>query len=141
MVFKVAECIGAASKTRSASISLINLCVSGVEVGQDQEFAVGTKGAGGQGKLEARITSPSGKSVPCVVELWPGKEASLVKYIPKEEGAYSVDVLYDGNPVPGSPFPVEAMLPPDPSKVRMLWFCFYFLNAHFLYIVCIVLLS
>ncbi|KAM9443530.1 filamin B a isoform 2-T2 [Clarias gariepinus] len=91
---------------------------SRVEVGQDQEFAVGTKDAGGQGKLEARITSPTGKSVPCVVDPQLGKGASLFKYIPKEEGAYAVDVLYDGNPVPGSPFTVEAMLPPDPSKVK-----------------------
>ncbi|XP_017560373.1 filamin-B isoform X1 [Pygocentrus nattereri] len=96
----------------------VNGLESRVEVGQDQEFAVGTKGAGGQGKLEARITSPSSKSVPCVVEPQLGKGASLVKYIPKEEGVYTVDVLYDGNPVPGSPFPVEAMLPPDPSKVK-----------------------
>ncbi|KAI4879622.1 hypothetical protein NFI96_025042 [Prochilodus magdalenae] len=96
----------------------VNGLESRVEVGQDQEFVVGTKGVGGQGKLEARITSPSGKSVPCVVEPQPGKGASLVKYIPKEEGVYTVDVLYDGNPVPGSPFSVDAMLPPDPSKVK-----------------------
>uniref|UniRef100_A0A8C2D9Y7 Filamin B n=1 Tax=Cyprinus carpio TaxID=7962 RepID=A0A8C2D9Y7_CYPCA len=89
-----------------------------LQVGEDQEFAVGTRGAGGQGKLEVKITSPSGKSVPCVVEPQPGKGASLVKYIPKEEGAYVVEVVYDGNPVPGSPFSVEAMLPPDPSKVK-----------------------
>uniref|UniRef100_A0A8C2D813 Filamin B n=1 Tax=Cyprinus carpio TaxID=7962 RepID=A0A8C2D813_CYPCA len=92
--------------------------LDGVQVGEDQEFAVGTRGAGGQGKLEVKITSPSGKSVPCVVEPQPGKGASLVKYIPKEEGAYVVEVVYDGNPVPGSPFSVEAMLPPDPSKVK-----------------------
>uniref|UniRef100_A0AAR2L0B3 Calponin-homology (CH) domain-containing protein n=1 Tax=Pygocentrus nattereri TaxID=42514 RepID=A0AAR2L0B3_PYGNA len=97
----------------------VNGLESRVEVGQDQEFAVGTKGAGGQGKLEARITSPSSKSVPCVVEPQLGKGASLVKYIPKEEGVYTVDVLYDGNPVPGSPFPVEAMLPPDPSGLGL----------------------
>uniref|UniRef100_A0A8B9JFG6 Filamin B n=1 Tax=Astyanax mexicanus TaxID=7994 RepID=A0A8B9JFG6_ASTMX len=96
----------------------VNGLESRVEVGQDQEFAVSTKGAGGQGKLEARITSPSGKSVPCAVEPQPGKGASLVKYIPKEEGVYTVEILYEGNPVPGSPFPVDAMLPPDPSKVK-----------------------
>ncbi|KAF7693127.1 hypothetical protein HF521_008443 [Silurus meridionalis] len=91
---------------------------SRVEVGQDQEFAVGTQNAGGQGKLEARITSPTGKSVPCVMEPQLGKGASLVRYIPKEEGAYAVEVFYDGNPVPGSPFTVDATLPPDPSKVK-----------------------
>uniref|UniRef100_A0A8C7H349 Filamin B n=1 Tax=Oncorhynchus kisutch TaxID=8019 RepID=A0A8C7H349_ONCKI len=91
-----------------------------VEVGQDQEFVVGTKGAGGQGKLEVKISSPSGKLVPCVLEAQPGKrpENSTVKYIPKEEGLYAVEVNYDGHPIPGSPFPVEATLPPDPSKVK-----------------------
>uniref|UniRef100_A0A8B9JFS9 Filamin B n=1 Tax=Astyanax mexicanus TaxID=7994 RepID=A0A8B9JFS9_ASTMX len=105
----------------AAPLDLSKIQVNGlerVEVGQDQEFAVSTKGAGGQGKLEARITSPSGKSVPCAVEPQPGKGASLVKYIPKEEGVYTVEILYEGNPVPGSPFPVDAMLPPDPSKVK-----------------------
>ncbi|KAK1799532.1 hypothetical protein P4O66_000414 [Electrophorus voltai] len=89
-----------------------------VEVGQDQEFMVCMNGAGGQGKMEARITSPSGKSLPCVVEPQLGKGVSLVKYIPNEEGAYTVDVLYDGHPVLGCPFSVDATLPPDPSK----WF-------------------
>uniref|UniRef100_A0A8C8AM42 Filamin C n=1 Tax=Otus sunia TaxID=257818 RepID=A0A8C8AM42_9STRI len=28
-----------------------------------------------------------------------------------------VEVTYDGHPLPGSPFPVEAQLPPDPAKV------------------------
>lgn len=88
-----------------------------MQVGEDQEFTIGTRGAGGQGKLEVKITSPSGKSVPCVVEPQSGKGANLVKYIPKEEGVYVVEVVYDGNPVPGSPFSTEAMLPPDPSKV------------------------
>uniref|UniRef100_A0A8K9XIT2 Filamin B, like n=1 Tax=Oncorhynchus mykiss TaxID=8022 RepID=A0A8K9XIT2_ONCMY len=95
-------------------------CLYGVEVGQDQEFVVGTKGAGGQGKLEVKISSPSGKLVPCVLEAQSGKrpENSTVKYIPKEEGLYAVEVNYDGHPIPGSPFPVEATLPPDPSKVK-----------------------
>ncbi|XP_051528401.1 filamin-B [Myxocyprinus asiaticus] len=106
----------------AAPLDLSKIQVDGLEsrvqVGEDQEFAIGTKGAGGQGKLEVKITSPSGKSVPCVVEPQSGKGASLVKYIPKEEGVYIVEVVYDGSPVPGSPFPVEAMLPPDPSKVK-----------------------
>uniref|UniRef100_A0A8C1FR04 Filamin B n=1 Tax=Cyprinus carpio carpio TaxID=630221 RepID=A0A8C1FR04_CYPCA len=104
----------------AAPLDLSKIQVDGLEnrvqVDEDQEFAIGTRGAGGQGKLEVKMTSPSGKSVPCVVEPQPGKGASLVKYIPKEEGVYMVEVVYDGNPVPGSPFPVEAMLPPDPSK-------------------------
>ncbi len=28
-----------------------------------------------------------------------------------------MDISYDGNPVSGSPFTVEGVMPPDPSKV------------------------
>uniref|UniRef100_A0A8C5WJ73 Filamin B n=1 Tax=Leptobrachium leishanense TaxID=445787 RepID=A0A8C5WJ73_9ANUR len=89
-----------------------------VEVGKDQDFTVDTKGAGGQGKLEVKVLSPSNRSVPCMVEPVLGKECSTAKYIPKEEGIYNVDLSYDGNPIPGSPFTVEATLPPDPTKVK-----------------------
>lgn len=62
--------------------------------------------------------SPSQRAVPCKVEPQPGKAGiSLVRYTPTEEGVHAVNVSYDGHPVPGSPFPVEAQLPPDPSKV------------------------
>uniref|UniRef100_A0A8C4V1W2 Filamin B n=1 Tax=Falco tinnunculus TaxID=100819 RepID=A0A8C4V1W2_FALTI len=97
---------------------LEGLSFSGVEVGKDQEFVIDTKGAGGQGKLDVNISSPLRKAVPCLVEPVLGKECSTAKYIPREEGLYVVDVSYDGNPIPGSPYTVEAMLPPDPSKVK-----------------------
>ncbi|XP_062843022.1 filamin-B isoform X2 [Trichomycterus rosablanca] len=116
-IYKSPFTVGVAAPLDLSKVQ-VNGLESRVEVGQDQDFAVDTKGAGGQGKLEARIIDPSGKSVPCVVEPQPGKGVSLVKYLPKEEGVYSVEILYDGNPVPGSPFPVEATLPPDPSKVK-----------------------
>lgn len=94
--------------------------LKGVEVGKDQEFLIDTKGAGGQGKLDVAIFGPTQKALPCLVEPVVGKECSTAKYIPREEGIYVVDVSYDGNPVPGSPYSVEATLPPDPSKVRAL---------------------
>lgn len=89
-----------------------------MEVGKDQEFIIDTRGAGGQGKLDISISSPTRKAVPCVVEPALGKECSTAKYIPREEGLYMVDVSYDGNPIPGSPYTVEATLPPDPTKVN-----------------------
>uniref|UniRef100_A0A6J0U8T4 Filamin-B isoform X4 n=1 Tax=Pogona vitticeps TaxID=103695 RepID=A0A6J0U8T4_9SAUR len=89
-----------------------------VEVGKDQEFLIDTKGAGGQGELDVSIFSPTRKVVPCLVEPVAGKECCTAKYIPREEGVHVVDVNYDGHPVPGSPYTVEATLPPDPTKVR-----------------------
>lgn len=104
---------------------LITLACSpfpGVEVGKGQEFAIDTNGAGGQGKLDVTILSPSRKVVPCLVAPVVGRESSTAKFIPREEGLYAVDVTYDGHPVPGSPYTVEASLPPDPTKVS-LCFC------------------
>ncbi|XP_069604488.1 filamin-A isoform X1 [Ranitomeya imitator] len=89
-----------------------------VEVGKDQEFTVKSKGAGGQGKVASKITGPSNKSVPCKVEPGLSPDNSTVKFIPREEGPYEVEVTYDGVPVPGSPFPVEAVPPTNPSKVK-----------------------
>ncbi|XP_048343970.1 filamin-B isoform X2 [Sphaerodactylus townsendi] len=96
----------------------INDLENRVEVGKDQEFLIDTKGAGGQGKVDVAIFGPTQKALPCLVEPVVGKECSSAKYIPREEGMHVVDVSYDGNPVPGSPYTVEATLPPDPSKVK-----------------------
>uniref|UniRef100_A0A8C8EUY7 Calponin-homology (CH) domain-containing protein n=1 Tax=Oncorhynchus tshawytscha TaxID=74940 RepID=A0A8C8EUY7_ONCTS len=89
-----------------------------VDVGKDQEFTVSTHGVGGQGKIDVKITSPSRRPIPCKLESDTANEVHTVKYIPPEEGPYKVDISYDGNPVPGSPFTVEGVMPPDPSKVR-----------------------
>ncbi|KAM6947498.1 filamin B a [Lycodopsis pacificus] len=89
------------------------------EVDQEQQFMVDTKGAGGQGHLDVKVLSPSQQAVRCTIEPQPTKAGvSLVYYTPTEEGVHAVNVSYDGHPVPGSPFPVEAQLPPDPSKVK-----------------------
>lgn len=84
-------------------------------MGKDEDFTVRTQGAGGQGRLDVKILSPSRRPIPCKLES--NNEVHTVTYIPPEEGAYRVDISLDGNPVPGSPFAVEGVLPPDASKV------------------------
>lgn len=105
------------------SISPVTLlwcvCCVEVDVGKDQEFTVNTRGAGGQGKVDVKILSPSRRPIPCKVESGPANEVHSVKYIPPEEGPYKVDISYDENPVPGSPFTVEGVMPPDPTKVSV----------------------
>uniref|UniRef100_A0A673VPQ6 Filamin B n=1 Tax=Suricata suricatta TaxID=37032 RepID=A0A673VPQ6_SURSU len=106
----------------AAPLDLSKIKINGlenrVEVGKGQEFAIDTKDAGGQGKLDVTILSPSRKVVPCLVVPVASRESSTAKFIPREEGLYTVDVTYDGHPVPGSPYTVEASLPPDPTKVK-----------------------
>ncbi|KFO62255.1 Filamin-A, partial [Corvus brachyrhynchos] len=88
---------------------------SKAEVGQVQEFQVEAQGAGGQGHLEVKVTGPSRRPVPCTVGPAPPGGPHPVTFTPSEEEPHHV--TYEGHPVPGSPFPVEALLPPDPSKV------------------------
>lgn len=38
-------------------------------MGKDQEVTVKSKGAGGQGKVAAKVTAPSGKPVACKVKV------------------------------------------------------------------------
>lgn len=115
-------------------------------VGKDQEVTVKSKGAGGQGKVAAKVTGPSGKpvasKVSCIfvrleavrsvmfirscrtcchilfqVEPGMSPETSQVKFIPREAGPYQVEMTYDGVPIPGSPFTPTAYPATDPSKV------------------------
>ncbi|XP_056278637.1 filamin-A isoform X2 [Pseudoliparis swirei] len=87
-------------------------------VGKDQEVTVKSKGAGGQGKVAAKVTSPSGKPVASKVEPGLSPETSRVKFIPREAGPYQVELTYDAVPIPGSPFKPTAYPVSDPSKVR-----------------------
>ncbi|XP_054622816.1 filamin-C-like isoform X4 [Dunckerocampus dactyliophorus] len=89
-----------------------------MDVGKDQEFRISTLGAGGQGQLDVKIISSSHRPIPCKIESGAANEMHSVRYIPPEEGPYTVDISYDGNPIPGSPLAVEGIMPPDASKVR-----------------------
>ncbi|KAK5871946.1 hypothetical protein PBY51_012685 [Eleginops maclovinus] len=110
--------VGVAAPLDLSKITVDNL-EGRAEVDQEQQFMVDIKGAGGQGHLEVTVLSPSQRTVKCKMEPQPGKaDVSVVRYTPTEEGVHAVNVSYDGHPVPGSPFPVEAQLPPDPSKVK-----------------------
>ncbi|XP_065817657.1 filamin-A isoform X2 [Labrus bergylta] len=101
-------------------LSKINVCGLGdkMTVGRDQDVTVKSKGAGGQGKVVAKVTGPSGKPIASKVEPGLSPETSQVKFIPRETGPYQVELTYDGLPIPGSPFTPTAYPTSDPSKVR-----------------------
>lgn len=47
-----------------------------------------------------------------------GKDTFKCEYVAPLEGAYKVDVKFDGSHVPGSPFPVEVAKPGDAGKCK-----------------------
>uniref|UniRef100_A0A8C4QEV7 Filamin C n=1 Tax=Eptatretus burgeri TaxID=7764 RepID=A0A8C4QEV7_EPTBU len=91
---------------------------TGVDVSRETTFTVCTRDAGGQGKLDVRVLGPGLKPTPCRVDGTSAEAVQKIHYTPKEEGSYKVEISYDGHPIPGSPFSVEAFVPADPTKVR-----------------------
>ncbi|XP_061423004.1 filamin-A-like [Lethenteron reissneri] len=86
-------------------------------VGQEFVFAIGKRGAGGQGALDVHVAGPTRRALPCRLE--PALEGSECSFTPREAGTHLVTVKYDGVPISDEPFSLEAALPPDPSKVRV----------------------
>ena len=92
--------------------SMIDSCF----VREEQTFEVYTTGAGGMGQLTCKITSPSRKQV--YAQMHETENGYEISFTPSEEGTYRIDIEYDHCPIKGSPFHIEAQLPPDPSKVK-----------------------
>lgn len=100
--------------------------------------AVPKKAGEAPGKVSCIVNNPSGSRSEPVITTQPDGQ-TRVAYTPFEEGQTSfhslssltcldsfynklgphkIDVLYDGVPVPGSPFPVNARRGCDPRKVK-----------------------
>ncbi|MEQ2236763.1 hypothetical protein ILYODFUR_016093, partial [Ilyodon furcidens] len=85
-------------------LTVAGLQESGLKVNHPASFAVRLNGA--QGKLEAKVHSPSGALEECVVtEL--EKDKYAIRFIPRENGVHTIDVKFNGSHIPGSPFQVR----------------------------------
>ncbi|KAK5933446.1 hypothetical protein CgunFtcFv8_013926 [Champsocephalus gunnari] len=85
-------------------LSVTGLQESGLKVNHPASFAVRLNGA--QGKMEAKVHSPSGALEECVVnEL--EKDKYAIRFIPRENGIHTIDVKFNGSHIPGSPFQVR----------------------------------
>ncbi|XP_032533598.1 filamin-B-like, partial [Chiroxiphia lanceolata] len=85
-------------------LTVCSLQESGLKVHQPASFAVSLNGA--KGALDAKVHSPSGAVEEChISEVTEDKYA--VRFIPRENGVYSIDVKFEGSHIPGSPFKVR----------------------------------
>ena len=74
-------------------------------VGETQIFTIDTEGAG-DGTIEMNFTGPEGFKVD--LERDPDHERLLLaSYTPQDVGTYTFEILWGGEPVPGSPFTVN----------------------------------
>ncbi|KAF8782497.1 filamin-A-like isoform X2 [Argiope bruennichi] len=69
------------------------------------------------GKVHCTITNPSGAKTDSFVQSQ-NDGTYKICYTPFEEGNHTIDITYDGLPVPGSPFKVNVMRGCDPRKVK-----------------------
>jgi filamin len=75
-------------------------------VGETRHFTIETEGAG-HGSIDMNVTGPEGQ-FKVDLEKIPDREGMiLATYLPQAAGTYSFDVLWGGDPVPGSPFTVN----------------------------------
>lgn len=86
-------------------------------LGDDMAFAVKTD-KGGPGELVVEVHGPNGASVPVSVKD-NGRGGYDVSYTPKDAGLHTVDLLWSGAPISGSPFTVNIAVPADASKCRV----------------------
>ncbi|XP_018312644.1 filamin-like isoform X1 [Mycetomoellerius zeteki] len=76
-----------------------------------------TKSKTDDGKVSCIINNPSGGKTEKLI-IPQGDGTYCVSYTPFEEGYYTIDILYDNVPIPGSPFSVNVQRTSDPSKCR-----------------------
>jgi len=77
------------------------------EVGKEYDFDVITADAGGRAPTQVVIISPSGKQVPVKIEEIP--DGYIVKYTLEELGPHTVDVVFNNQSIPNSPFKTEGV--------------------------------
>uniref|UniRef100_UPI003AB0DB0F filamin-B-like n=1 Tax=Centroberyx gerrardi TaxID=166262 RepID=UPI003AB0DB0F len=82
-------------------------------VGNPAEFTIDTKGAG-TGGLGLTVEGPTEAKIECSDN---GDGTCSVSYLPTEPGDYLVNILFEEEHVPGSPFRADIQMPFDPSKV------------------------
>ena len=82
-------------------------------IGEPQVFTVRADKAG-PGEVSVKVEGPNG-SVPADVKE-NGQNVFDITYIPKDTGKHMITVLWRDDPIPGSPFTVNAVAPADASK-------------------------
>nr|CAD7404494.1 unnamed protein product [Timema cristinae] len=91
----------------------------GVYVDSPTDFVVDSRAIAKRddGKVTCTITNPSGTKTENLIT--PQADGTYrISYTPFEEGRHTIDILYDGLPIPGSPFVVNVRRGCDPKKCR-----------------------
>ena len=84
-------------------------------VNKPAEFMIDTRGAG-QGGLGVTVEGPCEAAINCRDN---GDGTCCVAYLPTVSGLYSINITFNDDPIPGSPFQAMISHEPDLSKIRV----------------------
>lgn len=104
-------------------VDVSKIKVDGLEpsvfVDSPTDFVVDTRSLAKRddGRVTCTITNPSGACTENLVTARPDG-SYRISYTPFEEGRHTIDILYDGIPVPGSPYVVTVRGGCDPKRCR-----------------------
>ncbi|KAF4527938.1 hypothetical protein B566_EDAN012831 [Ephemera danica] len=91
----------------------------GVYVDSPTDFVVDSRAINkkSDGKVTCTITNPSGSKLENLIT--PMADGTFkISYTPFEEGRHTIDIVYNGIPIPGSPFFVHVRRGCDPKRCR-----------------------
>ena len=96
-------------------LTIHSLKTKGLEINRQYTFTVNVNGV--HGRVEARVTAPSGIEEPCTVQDM-GGDHYAIQFIPKENGVHWIHVRFNGRDIPDSPFRiVVGQANADPGRV------------------------
>ncbi len=96
-------------------LTIHSLKTKGLEVNRQYTFTVNVNGA--RGRVDARVTAPSGAEEACVVQEM-SDDNYAIRFIPKENGTHWIHVRFNGRDIPDSPFRVAVgQTNADPGRV------------------------
>ena len=96
-------------------LTIHSLKTKELEVNRQYTFTVNVNGA--RGRVDARVTAPSGTEETCVVQEM-SDDHYAIRFIPKENGIHWIHIRFNGRDIPDSPFRVVVgQANADPGRV------------------------
>ena len=96
-------------------LTVHSLRTKGLEINKPCTFSINVNGA--RGKLDAKVTHPSGNVENCLVQEI-DDDRYAIRFIPLENGVHWVNVRFNGHDIPESPFRlVVGQVTADPGRV------------------------
>lgn len=104
------------SPPKAKEVRLTQPPIGKIKAGQSIDIVFDTF-PGGRGELTAKCTGEEAGDIPVLITRKGITMEHKVTFLPPQEDEYSLEVMYSGNSVKGSPFKID-LIPVNPNKVQ-----------------------